>query len=121
MKLVRFGSYSSRSTLPTTSSLRRLKSMMRYDCLRPPFSDLPTVKALTGLPLWRSLRSTMASWRRLGVVGLYVLRAMVLQSLEAAGHVDAIAVGKRDDRLLHVLLAAAHAAEGLGLALAQEG
>src|SRR5271166_187201 len=32
-----------------------------------------------------------------------------------------MAVGKRDDRLLHVLLPAAYAAKGLGLAFAKEG
>src|SRR5277367_4716195 len=39
---------------------------------------------------------------------------------EPGGHVDAIAVRKRDDRLLHVLLAPAYAPERLGLALAHE-
>src|SRR5271166_2882020 len=56
-----------------------------------------------------------------GVVGLKVLRAIGIWSLEAAGHVDAIAVGKRDDRLLQVLLAAANAAKGLGFAFAKQG
>src|SRR5258708_37406374 len=43
------------------------------------------------------------------------------RSAQTSGHVDAIAVSKRDDRLLHVLLASAHAPERLVLALAQQG
>ena len=42
------------------------------------------------------------------------------RSSQTGGHVDAIAVGKRDDRFLHVLLASANAAKRLVLALAQE-
>src|SRR4029079_14204185 len=40
---------------------------------------------------------------------------------EPGGHVDAMPVRKGDDRLLHVLLAPAHASENLPLALAQQG
>src|SRR5258708_2035105 len=62
----------------------------------------------------------MTSWRRLGVVGLNVLRAMTYRSSQTGGHVDAMAVSKRDDRFLHVLLASANTAERLVLALAQQ-
>jgi hypothetical protein len=66
MNAVRFGSYSSRSTLAGASNFRRLKSMMRnaFLCppprkrvvmrpllLRPPVELLPSVSALTGAPL----------------------------------------------------------------------
>jgi hypothetical protein len=43
MNAVRFGSYSSRSTVADTSYLRRLKSMMRYERLWPP----PMKRAVT--------------------------------------------------------------------------
>src|ERR1700722_13598014 len=134
MKPVRFGSYSSRSTVAGASTLSRLKSTMRSAflwppprkrtvmrpvLLRPPFSDLPSVSALTGLPLWSPLRSTITNWRRPGVVGLNDLRAIVLTS-EPGGHVDAMAVGERDDRLLHVLLHAANAAKHFVFAFAQQ-
>src|ERR1700677_125884 len=39
---------------------------------------------------------------------------------QTGGHVDAIAISKRDDRLLHVLLASANAPERLVLAFAQQ-
>src|SRR5579872_3486769 len=45
---------------------------------------------------------------------------MVVEPSEPGGHVDALAVGQRDDRLLDVLLYAAHAAEDFGLAFAQQ-
>src|ERR1700733_4613518 len=91
MKALRFGSYSSRSTVAGTSNLRRLKSTLRYDCLcppprnrtevvpwllRPPECDLPTVKALTGLPFHSSERSISTVPRRLAVTGLNCLSAM---------------------------------------------
>src|ERR1700678_4006077 len=62
----------------------------------------------------------MTSCRRLGVVGLNVLSAMTYRSSQTGGHVDAMAVRKRDDRLLHVLLASANASKRLVLAFAQE-
>jgi hypothetical protein len=86
MNAVRFGSYSSRSTVAGTSNLRRLKSTRSVALLvaaaAPPHRDaavivapalfLPSVSALTGLPFHSSLRSTVTSWRCDGVVGLYV-------------------------------------------------
>src|ERR1700678_1348461 len=62
----------------------------------------------------------MTSCRRLGVVGLNVLSAMTLAPLQTGGHVDAIAISKRDDRLLHVLLASTNASKRLVLAFAQQ-
>ena len=47
--------------------------------LRPPLPRSPSVKALTGLPFHSSLRSTMTSCRRDGVVGLKVFNAIVDQ------------------------------------------
>src|SRR5215213_6476988 len=93
MKAVRFGSYSSRSTVAGMSTFVRLKSTTRYDCLwppprkrttmrpvllRPPEECLPSVKLLTGLPLYSAERSTITSWRWPGVVGLYVFNAIVV-------------------------------------------
>src|ERR1700734_3398290 len=62
----------------------------------------------------------MASWRTPGVVGLQVFRAIGPEPSNAAGDVDAVPVGERHDRLLDVLLLAAHAAKNLALAFADE-
>src|SRR5579862_1593435 len=111
MNAVRFGSYSSRSTVAGVSSVFRLKSMIRYRrlwppprqrivvrpvLLRPPFWRKPSVSALTGLPFHNSPRSTMTRWRCEGVVGLKVLSAI---SSDPRGDVDARAFGQGHDRL----------------------
>src|SRR5215813_9492595 len=110
------------------SNLRRLKSMVRMRRLcpppmrelmrwpwlfRPPVLRLPTVSAFTGRPAHSSERSTVTSWRWAGVLGLYVLSAMPLDSRR---HVDLVALGQGHDRLLHVRPLADIAAEALGLA-----
>src|SRR5579883_152594 len=82
--------------------------------LRPPFSRLPSVSALTGLPFHSSLRSTMTSWRWPGVVGLKLLSAI---GSDSRRHVDLRALGQGDDRFLVVGALARRAAEALGLAL----
>src|SRR3569833_652021 len=92
MKADRLGSYSSRSTVPTTSQVRRLKSMMRYFCLwppaiprevtwplllRPPVLRLPSVSALTGFPFHSADLSTRIRPRCDDVTGLLVLCVFV--------------------------------------------
>src|SRR5229473_1600718 len=91
---------------------------MRPRLLRPPFSRLPWVSALTGRPFHSSLRSTMTSWRCPGVVGLKLLSAIASDS---RGHVDLRALGEGDDRFLVVRAAAGRAAEALHLALDADG
>src|SRR3712207_397530 len=133
MKALRLGSSSSRSTVPTTSNLRRLKSIVRYSRLappprkrtatrppppRPPDLVRPSTSDFSGLPLWSSERSTSTSWRRPGEVGLNVFRAICL---EPRGHVDRLALGQRHDGFLDVRATAHDAAEALGLALGDEG
>src|ERR1700680_1786189 len=132
MKPLRFGSYSSRTTSAGMSRFERLKSMvrrrrlcppprqrtvMRPLLLRPPFSRLPSVSALTGGPFQSSLRSMMTSWRWPGVVGLKVLSAI---ALDPRRHVDLRALGEGDDRFLVVGALADEAAEALDLALDPE-
>src|SRR4028118_2069930 len=114
MKADRLGSYSSRSTVPVMSHVRRLKSMMRYFCLwppamprevtwpwllRPPVLRLPSVKALTGLPFHSDDLSTKIRPRRAGEVGLYCLSAIVL---DPARNIDGLALGEGDDGLFDV-------------------
>src|SRR6185437_551141 len=128
----RFGSYSSRTT-SAAPSLRRLKStvrrrrlwppprwntVMRPRLLRPPLSRLPSVSAFTGPPDHRSLRSTSTSWRRPGLVGLYVFNAIALDS---RGHVDLGAFGQGHDRFLVIGALPRPAAEALGLAFDEDG
>src|SRR3982750_1859028 len=91
MNADRLGSYSMRSTVATTSHVRRLKSMIRYFCLwppamprevtwplllRPPVLRLPSVSALTGLPFHSDDLSTRTRPRGPGEVGLYFLSAI---------------------------------------------
>src|SRR5579859_833644 len=129
MKPLRFGSYSRRTTsagmsrfvrLKSTTRKRRLwppprqRTVMRPWLLRPPCSRLPSVSAFTGGPFQSSLRSTITSWRWLGVTGLKVLSAIALDS---RGHVDLRALGEGDDRFLVVRALAHEAAEALDLAL----
>src|ERR1700724_328530 len=114
MKAVRFGSYSSRSTVAGTSTFVRLKSTVRERCLlppprrrmvirpvllRPPLPRSPSVKALTGLPFHSSLRSTVTSCLRDGVVGLKVFNAI---ASNPSRHIDPLALAERDNRLLVV-------------------
>src|SRR5215468_928495 len=88
---VRFGSYSSRSTMPVMPSLSRLKSTRRYfwrvpppwwrvvmrpTLLRPPVLLWCAVSARRGPPLYRCERSTLTIARVPGVRGLYLIRAM---------------------------------------------
>src|SRR5271165_3315263 len=132
MKAVRFGSYSSRSTIAGTLNLRRLKSTRRYDCLcppprkrlvmrpwllRPPVEDLPSVRPLTGLPFHSSLRSIRTVPRRLAVTGLKCFSAIIRASHQTGGEIDALALGESHERLLHVGAHARAALEPLGLAL----
>ena len=93
MNAVRLGSYSMRTTIPSTSNFRRLKSDDRgRDVLRPPprrrmvirpvlfrpaFLVRPSVRAFTGRPFQSSERSISTSPRWPGVVGLYDLSAML--------------------------------------------
>src|SRR6516162_3667013 len=129
MKAVRFGSYSSRSTVAGTSNFRRLKSTKRYACLcpppmkrlvmrpwllRPPVPILPSVNPLTGLPFHRSERSISTVPRRLAVTGLNCLSAILC---EARGEIDGLTRCQLDERLLHVRALAGPALEPLGLAL----
>src|SRR5690606_41954483 len=129
MKAVRFGSYSRRSTVPTTSNLRRLKSILRYSflappprkrtamrppCPRPPDLVRPSVRDFSGRPLCSSERSTSTRARRPGDVGLKCFRAI---GSEPRGDVDRLAFGQRHDRFLDVVPTALDAAEPLGLAL----
>src|SRR3982751_4585335 len=116
MKADRFGSYSRRSTVATTSQVRRLKSIVRYFCLwppamprevtwplllRPPVLRLPSVSALTGLPFHRVDLSTRIRPRCDGVVGLYCLSAIARAS-NTGGDVDRLALGQSHDRLLDI-------------------
>src|SRR4051812_17557437 len=133
MKAERFGSYSRRSILPTTSNLRRLKSIMRYRRLappprkrtamrppppRPPDLVRPSTRDFSGRPLWSSDLSTSTSWRRPGEVGLYCFKAI---GSEPRGDVDRLAFGQGHDSFLDVGTPALDAAEPLGLALDVQG
>src|ERR1700744_3587696 len=123
MNAVRFGSYSSRSTVAGTSNLRRLKSIVRYDflfppprkrlvirpwLLRPPEAFLPSVKPLTGLPFHSSERSISTVPRRLAVTGLNCLSAILVPChlpralCEAGGEIDRLARGQRHDGFLNI-------------------
>src|SRR5262245_17954462 len=114
MKAERLGSYSRRSTVPTTSNLRRLKSTLRYRRLappprkrtatrppppRPPDLLRPSTSDFSGRPLWSSDLSTRTSWRRPGDVGLNCFRAI---GSEPRGDVDRLAFGQGHDRFLDV-------------------
>src|SRR5947208_16637532 len=71
--------------------------VIRPVLLRPPFPRSPSVKALTGLPFHSSLRSTITSCRRDGVVGLKVFNAIASNPRR---NVDPLAFAEGDDRLL---------------------
>src|SRR3989337_494277 len=131
MNAERLGSYASRSTVAATSQVRRLKSIRRYFCLwppaiprdvtwplllRPPVLRLPSVSALTGLPFHSDDLSTRIRPRCDGLVGLYVLSA-ILRASDPGGDVDGLALGQRHDRLLHVRARVGAALPALGLAL----
>src|SRR5687767_3150509 len=88
--------------------------------LRPPVLFLPSVSALTGLPFQSADLSTRIRPRCDGLVGLYVLRAIVSAS-DTGGDVDGLAVGQRHDRLLHVRARVGTALPALGLALLGDG
>src|SRR5262249_59304678 len=92
---------------------------MRPLLLRPPVEFLPSVSALTGLPLCRVARSTRTSCRWLGVVGLNVFSAMTLSS-QTRRHVDAVTLFEGHDRALEILLPPDAVAIGLQLAAAVE-
>src|SRR5205809_1567260 len=92
MCALRFGSYSSRSTLASMPSLLRLKSMIRYCCLWPPplcrtvmwpllLRPEPrfwlVVSASTGRPLCRFGWTTLISARRPGDVGFTFWRGIL--------------------------------------------
>src|SRR5580700_8168230 len=129
---VRFGSYSRRSTTPAMPSLSRLKSMMRYFwrdpppwwrvVMRPKWLRAPVlfwcaVSDSSGPPLCRCERSTLVSERVPGVLGLYLMRAMVGPSGLGAGFVvDRLPGDEAHVGLLPVLRAAGGLAEAAGLA-----
>ena len=54
----------------------RKREVMRPLLLRPPVECWPSVSAFTGAPLYSDERSMITSWRWLGVVGLYVFKAI---------------------------------------------
>src|SRR5690349_13603040 len=87
---------------------------MRPVLLRPPLLRRPSVSALTGSPFQSSPRSTITSWRCEGVVGLKVFNAI---GSDTRRHVDLLALGEGDDRLLVIGALADAAAETLHLAL----
>src|SRR5688572_14979106 len=95
------------------------RMVMRPWALRPPVFALPSVSILTGAPFHSWLRSTSTSWRRLGVVGRYVLTAMM--SSQPRRHVDGVALHEGHDGALGVALARDDAPERLQLALAYLG
>src|SRR5580698_10082224 len=120
MNAERFGSYSSRCTTAGTPNLRRLKSIERYDCLRPPVWFLPSVRPLTGLPFHRSERSISTVPRRLAVTGLKFLIGIAVlprRSRQPGGEVDRLARLEPDERLLHIGPHAGPTLEHPGLAL----
>src|ERR1700757_2748921 len=122
MKPVRFGSYSSRSTVADTSTFSRLKSTMRSAFLWPPPRKRTVMRPVLLRPPVDSLPSVtaMTSWRWPGVVGLYVFSAIACVASESGGHVDAVALFEGHDRPLGVRLRTEIAAEHLGLALAHQ-
>src|SRR5579863_10719726 len=92
MRAERFGSYSIVATLPGTPNLSRLKSMRRIFCLcpppwcrivrspelrRPPVRLRVVSSGLCGLSVVRSSFTCVVLKRRVGVIGLYVLIAIV--------------------------------------------
>src|SRR5262249_8588036 len=78
-----------------------------------------SVSVLSGPPRCSPARSTITSWRWLGVTGLKVLSAIAL-SLQTRGHVDGVTLFKGHDGALGRRLDAAAAAERLGLTFADE-
>src|SRR6266513_257606 len=126
MWLVRFGSYSTRSTTPEMPSLSRLKSMTRYFCrepppwwrvvMRPKWLRAPVLlcAAVNG----RCGRSIFTTARVPGVLGLYLMRAIcgVLSGLGAGFVVDRLPADQAHVRLLPVLGAAGDLAEAAHLA-----
>src|SRR6266404_2987889 len=134
MWLVRFGSYSTRSTTPGMPSLSRLKSMRRYFCrepppmwrvvmrpkwLRAPVLLCATVNGRCGPPLCRCERSIFTTARVPGVLGLYLMRAMcgsVLSGLGAGFVVDRLPLDQAHVRFFPVLGAACALAEAAHLA-----
>src|SRR5258708_15179285 len=119
MRALRLGSYSMAATLPGTSSLLRLKSMIRYSFLWPPPRWRTVTRPLTLRPLCflrcctsdfsGSLRVTSSKVdtdmkRRPGLVGLYFLIGICLHALEEA--LDRLALRQRHDSLLPARAAA---------------
>src|ERR1035437_23172 len=93
MRAERFGSYSIVATLPGTPYFSRLKSMSRNFCLcpppwwrivrspvlrRPPVCCLTSRSGLCGLFVVRSSLASVVLKRNVGVIGLYVLIAIVV-------------------------------------------
>ena len=136
MKAVRFGSYSSRSTVAGTSNLRRLGSMIRITPLmaaaaparRDPAGVVaaallgqPSVSALTGLPFHKLRPVDLNEPPLRRRVGLKVFSAIVPFPNRRHHRPDDTSIecafGQRHDRFFDVLPAAHDAAEPLGLAL----
>src|SRR3984893_4520660 len=96
---------------------------MRPLLLRPPVEGFPSVSCFSGLPLWRPERTTLTSWRRLGVTGLNVFSAIgaSLAKVSKPGrHIDLVTLGEGHDGLLQIGLDAARAFVHFSLALADE-
>src|SRR5215472_197678 len=92
----------------------RQRTVIRPVLLRPPLPRSPSVKALTGFPFHNSLRSTVTSCRRDGVVGLKVFNAI---ASDPRRHVDPLSLAERDDRLFVIRTPAEATAKTLELAL----
>src|SRR6516165_4648944 len=89
---------------------------MRPVLLRPPLPRSPSVKDLTGLPFQSSLRSTMTSCRRDGVVGLNVFSATAqIPSSNTGGHVDPLTFAKGHDRFFVIGTPAGSTSDSLEL------
>src|SRR5688572_13794484 len=120
MCVVRFGSYSTVSIVPTMPSLSRLKSIRRYFWreppplwrvvmrplwLRAPVLLCETVSGAYGSPLCRCDRSTLTTKRAPGEVGLSLISAIVRSLLlhRLGFVVDRLAGGQRHVSLLPIL------------------
>src|ERR1700739_3781489 len=90
---------------------------MRPVLLRPPLPRSPSVRAFTGLPFHNSLRSTITSWRRDGVVGLNVFSAPAqIPNSKSGGHIDPLTLAKGHDCLFVIGTPARSATNALELA-----
>src|ERR671931_1609469 len=122
MRALRFGSYSIVATRPGTSNLSRLKSIRRYwrrpfpwRCrtvilpwlFRPARFGSRSVRLFSGRSVVTSSKLDVVMKRRPGLVGLYFLTAIRLQTPEEA--LEPLARAERDHGLLPVRRAATDA------------